>query len=163
MLLAFGLSVPAFAADDAPSDASLRQLLEVTESRKLFDSNMQQIDAMMESAIQKELAGRQLDAARQRAVDEFRSKAVALIQQDMSWETFEPSVLDIYRKSFTQEEIDGMLAFYRSEAGQAVIRKLPLVMQGSMQMVQERLAVVLPKLQALQRDLVASMQEQPAK
>lgn len=159
LLLAFGLSVPAFAADAAPSDASLRQLLEVTESRKLFDSSMQQVDAMMQSAMQQQLEGMQINATEQQAIDDFRGKVLAMLKQEMGWETLEPAVLDIYRKSFTQKEIDGLLVFYRSEVGQATIRKMPLVMQGSMQMVQARMSVVMPKLQALQQEFVAGMQQ----
>lgn len=37
-------------------------------------------------------------------------------------------MIGIYLQSFTQKDVDGMLRFYKSKAGQAVIAKMPVVM-----------------------------------
>lgn len=81
----------------------------------------------------------------------------ASVRELMRWEVLEPILIDIYRQSFTQSEIDGMLAFYRSEVGQAVIAKMPVVMQNSIQAMQARVAALMPKLQQLQRETVAQL------
>ena len=65
--------------------------------------------------------------------------------------------MGIYRNTFSQAEVDGMLGFYRSPAGQAVIAKMPLVMQNTMQSMQGRMAVMMPRIQELQRDTVARL------
>jgi len=70
----------------------------------------------------------------------------------MTWESFEPNVIDLYKKSFTQSEIDGMVQFYKSPAGKAVIAKMPVVMQNNMQLVQGRMKTLLPKIQQLQQE-----------
>lgn len=41
-------------------------------------------------------------------------------------------VVPIYEKHFSDEEIDAMLTFYRTPAGQSVVSKLPVIMQESM-------------------------------
>jgi hypothetical protein len=158
------LAGPASAAEEVPSDASLKQLLEVTQSRKLLDSSMAQLDGVLQSSMQKALQGQEADSGQQRILDGYRGKAVGLIRQEMGWETLEPEMLDIYRKSFSQKEVDGMLAFYRTEAGKAVIDKMPLVMQYSMQLVQERIGTLAPKLNALQQETLDKLREErPAK
>ena len=45
-------------------------------------------------------------------------------------------VIPVYDRNFTDEEIDGMLAFYSSAVGQKVLSKLPVVLQESMQVGQ---------------------------
>ena len=60
----------------------------------------------------------------------------------------------IYKQSFTQKEVNGMLDFYKSEPGQAVIAKMPLVMQNTMQAMQARMNTTFPKLQKLQQDAI---------
>lgn len=163
ILLACLAAAPAIAADAPASEASIRELLTVTQSEKLVDSTMGQIDSMMQNSMKQALAGQTLTADQQKIIDDMRAKMIALFKEDMKWETLEPMFVDIYKRSFTQKEIDGMLDFYRSEPGQAVIAKMPLVMRNSMQAMQGRMVAMLPKLQQLQRDAIAELRASQAK
>jgi hypothetical protein len=144
-------------ADEKPSEDSLRELIAVTGGKKLVDGVFGQVDAMMQKSTQEALAGRQVTADQQRILDDMRAKALALFKDTVGWETLEPMIIEIYAKTFTQQEIDGMLKFYKSESGQAVIAKLPLVMQHSMTLMQNRMQVLMPKLQELQQETVAEL------
>jgi hypothetical protein len=57
--------------------------------------------------------------------------------------------LQLYTSTLSQAEVDGMNAFYRSPAGQAVIAKMPLMMQSLMKVLMERMQVMMPKARAL--------------
>jgi hypothetical protein len=50
----------------------------------------------------------------------------------MSWEKMKPMYVQLYRDTFEQEEVDGLIAFYKSPAGQAYVTKMPLLMSKSM-------------------------------
>lgn len=163
ILLACLAAAPAIAADAPASEASIRELLTVTQSEKLVDSTMGQIDSMMQNSMKQALGGQTLTADQQKIIDDMRAKMIALFKEDMKWETLEPMFVDIYKRSFTQKEVDGMLDFYRSEPGQAVIAKMPLVMRNSMQAMQGRMVALLPKLQQLQRDAIAELRASQAK
>lgn len=154
---------PAVAAEPLASEASVRALLAVTQSEKLLDSTMGQIDAMMQRSMRQALAGQTLAADQQKIMDKMRARTIALFREDMKWETLEPMFIDIYKRSFTQKEIDGMLDFYRSEPGQAVIAKMPVVMQNTMQAMQERMAVMMPKILQLQQEAIAELKASRAK
>ena len=67
----------------------------------------------------------------------------------MQWSALEPRFIEIYQASFTQAEVDGMLAFYRSPAGQAVIAKMPGAMQRTMVVMQELMNGMMPRLREL--------------
>jgi hypothetical protein len=163
ILLAYLAMCPAIAAEAPASETSVRELLTITQSQKLVDGTMGQVDAMMQRSMKQALAGQTLTADQQRIMDNMRTKMIALFREDMKWETLEPMFIDIYKQSFTQQEVDGMLDFYRSEPGQAVIAKMPLVMQNTMQAMQGRMAVMLPKLQQLQQDAIAELKASRAK
>jgi uncharacterized protein len=149
---------PAFAAEVPPSEASIHELMDLTQSRKMLDSMMEQIDGVMQQSMQQALAGQKFSPEQQAIMDELRSSVIALFKQEMKWESLDPMLVDVYRKSFNQKEVDGMIAFYKSEPGQAVIAKMPLVMQHTMVAMQERMADIAPKLQQLQQDAIAKLQ-----
>jgi hypothetical protein len=153
----------ALAADTAPTDASIRELLEVTETRKLIDNMSGQLDAAMRDSMAQALGDTQLTDAQRQILDEMRQRIVALMTNEMSWARYEPLLFNVYRQSFTQAEVDGMLVFYRSDAGRAVIAKMPTVMQNTMQLVQQQMAQVMPKLQQIQQETVAKLEATKAK
>ena len=53
--------------------------------------------------------------------------------------------------------MEGILVFYRSDAGQAVIAKMPQVMQGTTQLTQTVLSTMMPKIQLLVRQSVEKL------
>jgi hypothetical protein len=55
-----------------------------------------------------------------------------------------------------------MLAFYKSPAGQAMIKKMPVVMQHSMQAMQQTLTPVMQKMQTIVQETVAEIEAEGA-
>lgn len=109
--------------------------------------------------MQQAMAGYTPTAEQQAVIDDMGQKMAALIKQEMRWEVIEPKMVDLYRQSFTEEEVAGMLAFYKTPAGQAVIKKMPLVMQRSIAMMQEIMSPMMPKMQAIVRDAMRTLKK----
>jgi hypothetical protein len=74
----------------------------------------------------------------------------------LNWDQLQPIYMRTYRDSFTQDEIDGVIKFYKSAAGQAYVKKLPLVMQNVMREMQGLMKPLQEKMLAIQKE---SMQE----
>jgi hypothetical protein len=87
----------------------------------------------------------------------MKNNMVALLQGDLAWEKLEPMYLRLYTESFTEEEVGGMLAFYKTPAGQAVINKMPVLMQKTMLEVQKMSSGLAPRMQEIQKDFAAEM------
>lgn len=134
------------------STASVEQLLEVTQSRNLMDSVYGSMEGMLRQMLAQNLAGRQVTPEQQRAMDLFITKYTALMRDEMGWDKMKPMYVQIYRDSFDQAEIDGLIAFYQSPAGQAFVRKMPLVMQKSMVLAQRQMQQVMPRMQQAIRE-----------
>jgi uncharacterized protein len=149
LIVALIATMPAFAQDQPASEASVRELMALTNSKALLDQMYAQVDGLMESSMKEAMGGRTGNEEQQRLAAELRSKIVALLREDMSWEDLEPVYLQLYTSTLSQAEVDGMNAFYRSPAGQAVIAKMPLMMQSLMKVLMERMQVMMPKARAL--------------
>ena len=93
----------------------------------------------------------------------MRANMAALISEDFSWNVMEPLYVKVYQETFSQSEIDGMVSFYSSPTGQAVVDKLPLAMQNAMSAMQERvMKTLVPKLQQMAQDTAARIKAQNA-
>lgn len=151
------LSFSALAQDVKPSEESLKKLLEVTEVRQLVGSVFAQMDGMMSQSIEQTIGDKVMTDAEKKAISTMRIKSVEIMQQELSWESLETFYLQIYRDTFTQEEIDGMLVFYASPAGKAMIKKMPLLMQKSMGEMQKRMGPLMQKLTKMHQETFAEL------
>ncbi len=80
------------------------------------------------------------------------------MKEVLDWNKLEPMYVRVYQKSFTQEEVDGLIAFYRTPAGQALINKMPVVMQNMMTEVQQMMHPMMQAMKRMQQEVVAEIQ-----
>lgn len=151
------LSASAVAANNAPaSDASIREMLELTNAQQIVASMKGQMNSLMSTAMQNATRGQPLTPEKQAIIDRMTAKMSAAAAEMLNWDQLLPIYMRTYRESFTQDEIDGVIKFYKSAAGQAYVKKLPLVMQNVMQEMQGFMKPLQEKMIAIQRE---SMQE----
>jgi uncharacterized protein len=164
ILIVLALLCPAlYAADAPPSDASLKQLLEVAQAHKILDSTMAEMDKMMANLYQQITAGQPASPETQKIFDKARADVVSMCKEELTWAKMEPLYMRIYRKSLSQSEVDGMIAFYKTPAGQAVINKMPLILQNTMAEVGQMMGPMMERAQRMQKELIAEMQAEKAK
>jgi len=154
---------PAFGQDSPPSEASIRQLLELSHADKLIDTLMNQMGRAVNSGIQAATRGKQLLPEDQKSIDDFQAKWQALFRQELSMDKLTPIYIKVYQKTFTQKEIDDVIAFYKTPSGQAMINKLPLVMQNTMAELKGQLDPLVQKVGALEQQMVAEIKAHHAK
>ena len=146
----------------SPSEESLRQLMVAMQSPKLLDSIQSQVDASLEAGMRAGIGDAKMTPNQRKIVDDVRAKVSALLHEELSWERFEPLLIDAYRQTFSQREVDGMLAFYRSEAGQAVISKMPRVMEITMKRTQDMVASMNPRIQRIVAEMAEAIKADAA-
>jgi hypothetical protein len=157
------LSPGSSGAGNPPSEASIKQLLEVAQAHKLIDSVMTQMDALMKQTIQQATNGQEIPPKVQKDIDKRQAEVAGFMKELLDWSKLEPMYVRIYQKTFTQQEVDGMIAFYKTPAGQAVISKMPAAMQNTMNEMQQMMAPVMQKMQRMQQDVVAEMKDESQK
>lgn len=145
------------AISTTPSDESLKELIQLCDASKMIDNMWVQVDGAMKGMIAQSTKGQQLNAQQQAAIDSFQSKYSTLMREELSWAKMEPMFLRIYKNSLSQAEIDGMIAFYKTPAGQAVIKKMPVLMQQIMAEMPAMVGPLMQKIQPLAQQLQADM------
>jgi hypothetical protein len=130
------------------SRESVETLLEVTRVESTMDTVYGMVEQTMRQGMQQSMQGKPITEEQQRVLDAVPGKFVTIMREEFNWQKMKPLYVDLYRDTFEQEEIDGLIAFYRSPAGQAFVNKMPVVMQKSIALSQSRLQTFLPKMKA---------------
>lgn len=164
LLLIGALTFPSLAVIAEPAtEASINELMAVTDTRKMVDALFPQMDQMMRASMQEAFGGRELTADERQAVDSMVSKLMNVTREELSWDKLQPLYVSIYQESFTQEEIEGIVAFYKTPAGAALVRKMPVVMQNSMKVMQQKMGPMMAKVQSAIQETVAEIQARQEK
>jgi uncharacterized protein len=150
----------AAAANNAPaSDASIREMLELTNSRQMLDSVKGQMTAMMNTTMQNATRSQTITPERQAVLDRMSAKISAVLADMLNWDDMLPMYLRTYRATFTQDEIDGVIKFYKSPAGKAYVKKMPVVMQNVMKEMPEFIKPVQEKMAAIQKESIQELKD----
>lgn len=146
MLLA-GLVFTSFAIAATPTTDSIDKLLTLMQTEKMAGSVFQNMDAIMKGSMDQAIP-KPVTPEMQQAIDKFRVGMLQTIKEELSWEKMHPVYVQIYQESFTQDDIDGLINFYASPAGQSFVEKMPIVMQKSMSLMQARMGPIMQRMQA---------------
>lgn len=140
------------AADAPPTEASIKHLLTTMHASKMLDSVWTQMDGALKSSIQQATGGQPLNDAQKAIVDDMGKQMVAIFRESMSWDKLEPIFIRVYQKSLSQHEVNSMATFYATPDGQAMLDKMPAIMQDAMLEMQAPMRDMMPKIQTLARD-----------
>lgn len=153
----FGVVLTAVAHAAPPSSASIDELLAVTKAESLLRSVAASSNAMMRQGIMESLKDVKISARDQATLDAMNAKFVRIMTDELAWEKMRPMYVQLYQETFTEEEIDGLLTFYKSPTGQALIEKMPLVTRNVMSMTQARLLPMMQKFREVTQQTLAQM------
>jgi uncharacterized protein len=81
----------------------------------------------------------------------------------LDWHKLEPMYIRVYQKTFTQSEVDNLIAMYQSPGGKALLNKMPVVLQNTMNEMQPIMQPIMQRIQRMQRDVVADIQAEKKK
>jgi len=94
------------------------------------------------------------EAQKQLAAD-FKDKVEAMVHATFSWQAMKPEYLKLYTDTYSESELDGIIAFYRSPVGQKMLNATPALMKASSAIAMGHMESVEPKL----RDLMDEYQK----
>ncbi|OQP73552.1 hypothetical protein IA54_013535 [Xanthomonas phaseoli pv. syngonii LMG 9055] len=162
LLLSALLAVAAPAAlAQAPSDADINRLLAASRAQTMLDTMLPQIEALQQQQFAQLTAQRQLDPDQQAQLQRIQERTRQTVRKALSWSELRPMYVDIYKRTFSREDVLAMAEFYESSAGQSLLDKTPALTQNLMAAIQQRM---LPLFADLQKDLETIVNEPaPAK
>ena len=135
-------------ASDVTKVQKVNELLMVMDADNMIDEIYTQMFSMMQS-MNKSLKLKDSEQAMNKM---FSDKMADMLKKELSWAKMKPGMISIYVKHYTEKEIDDMISFYESESGQSMLKKMPAVMKDSMQIGQQMVMSIIPKMNAMREE-----------
>ena len=128
-------------ADEASKSAKAEELLQLTYG----DAMMKMMEPMMNGMLAQ--MDKDMPAEQRAKAGEMQGKMMALVAVSLS--KAKPALAKVYADTYTEEEIDGILAFYKSPAGKALLQKMPEVMQRLMPVMIQMMGDLQPQMKTM--------------
>lgn len=153
LLVALVLCLPLTAhADDASRRAKAREMLQLLHTGQLLDQTMKRMMDQEAMATARNLVKNTVNPEDRAKLDDFQKKISQLMDSKMGWKALEPDYVNMYANNFTDEQLDAILAFYKSPAGVALVDKLPTLTSQAKQIAQAKMAAFRPLLKQMLDD-----------
>jgi hypothetical protein len=130
-----------------------REVLKYTEVRTMTDQVVAQVLQMQAS----QLAKVEIPAERKADEAALNAKINKELAEALNWEKLEAEYGKFLAETYTERELKAIVQFVRSDVGQSIIKKEPVIMGKLMVMTQARIQTVLPNIQKMTRDFAESV------
>jgi len=139
------------AAQDDGRRALAEELLNLMNMKDNSGAGLAMVKQMISgnSAMMKQNSARPDDMAAKISSDteKFFDKLAA----DLSWDKMKDDYITMYAETYTAYELKGIIAFYKSPAGQAFSKKQPELMKKGMELSRAR---IMPKILEMQGEMM---------
>ncbi|CAN5748957.1 hypothetical protein BH11PSE12_BH11PSE12_07740 [soil metagenome] len=159
LALLLSLVLPVASAATATAE-SVESLLEITKAKDLVDGTNANIESSMRQGMLAALADSKLSKLSEeqtKVIDLLPKKLLAAMQLEFNWEVLKPDFIRLYAETLSQDEVDGMIQFYKTPLGQALIAKMPLIQKRCLAITQARLSNAITKIQAAVASAIAEV------
>ena len=146
-------------ADEASKIAKVEEFFRLSRFQQTMGQLMQMVRQQTDARMIEQISGSQVPPGPREDLNRYQDEIYDLLDEAMGWEAMKAEYIRAYVDAFTEEELDGIVAFYRSPAGQSLVEKTPQLMARASQVTQQRMATIAPKLQELARRWRAHVEE----
>jgi hypothetical protein len=156
IFLALAFSLPLAArADDASRLAKAEEMIALAHVDRLTNQVM---DTLLQqtTAITTQQSGGSLTPEKKAALDDFQKKLIAVIEPQIGWKAVAPALAGIYAKTFTEDQMDAIIAFYKSPAGAALMDNMPEINKQANEVMQARILALQPQVRQMFADFQKS-------
>ena len=141
-------------AHAAASPESVERLLQLMQVQSQIEMVYSQTMPAAQNAMRQSLGSRADAAEAERAFNAAMPRVDAILREELSWAKLKPGFVAIYADTFTQQEVDGLIAFYEGPVGKALVAKTPQLTQRSFQMMQQRMGPTMQRVMQVAREEV---------
>jgi hypothetical protein len=144
-------------ADEASKTAKVKELFALTHIDRSLNQMRSSLQQQVQATAKNAPGTESMTPDKKKMQQEFVDNSMKVVDDNFGWPVLEPLYVKVYADTYTEAELDGILAFYKSPAGQAMLTKAPELSGGVMQIVHSRMGDFQPKMQALQELYVKAM------
>jgi hypothetical protein len=162
LLLVLVLCLPLVArADQASRRAKAAQLVVLLHTERMVQQASATILKQVSDAADNAIGPNATLESKARLADVEKIISL-LIDAQLGWKAMEPGITDLYAQTFTEQELDAIVAFYKSPAGIALLDKMPQINAQIEQLAHSRLVILQPQINQAFEDFRKTQAPPPA-
>jgi hypothetical protein len=131
-------------AQQRSKQQKIERILELTSPDTVVAEIVNQVDGMMKQI-------RPNPTPQQKARSQAALDKIAKISKERMLK-IRPELIKAYSEAFTDEELDGMLAFYETPAGRAFVTKIPAINNRLSALIQAEMNALGPEINKIAED-----------
>ncbi len=139
-----------------PTRESVDTLLAVTHTERVVQTMLDSMDRIFQGNVVAAVGGPLTDEQR-KTMEAMQARTMQIFRQIMTWDRLQPMYEQVYADTYSQDEVDGLIAFYRTPVGTSYIDKQGLVLQKSIAASQVLLKPMMEQLKAATSETVAAL------
>lgn len=124
-----------------------KEMLKLTDMQKMMDQMVAQVQQMLTN----QLKLQNIPEKDQEKVLQFQNTLTKKILDAMSWDKMEPEYIKLFSTVYTVEELKAIVDFYKSSAGQSMLKKQPMLIQKACRSPRLRYRVCFQNLKKWQK------------
>jgi hypothetical protein len=146
---------------DPAKAAAIEEMLALNHADQTIKTILDQYKMVLKSQLEEALArnGGADTSAFRSELETFEGRVFDLLADRLRWERLKPMFVSIYDGTLTLEEVQGINAFYKSPAGQALLAKQPALITQSIQKTQQLMVDTGPEVQKMAREFMEEMKK----
>jgi hypothetical protein len=135
---------------DPAKHAAIEELLSLMKVDQTIEQMLPQAQRMIAQAMESSLPAEVRDSQdKAKSVAELQNRVFDFMKERLTYANLKPDYVRLYDETFSAEEIAGILAFYKTPAGQAYVAKLPVLSAKSIELAQRMLTNLIPEVQKI--------------
>ena len=134
----------------ASHQAAIEKLMSVMQVQKQFEASLV---AGFEAGLGGSLE--QIKSLPQEQQDKFNNaivKVKAVLLEMMSWEKMKPDLVEVYGKTFSEQEAKDVIAHMETPVGQMIVSKQAGMVASVMQMTQAKTQAIMPQVMKIMQE-----------
>jgi len=96
-------------------------------------------------------------AGREALLERYQAQANAALDRSIGWSELKPQMVELYTRTFSQQELEELIRFYQSPLGAKVLQTMPMLTAESARLTQERVLQVAPEVNRLLNQMSAEL------
>src|ERR1700748_291309 len=144
-------------ADEASKRAKAEQLFMLLRMDTMMDQLMVGVKKQVQQITESMPGADQATPEQKKQITDFQQRVMDVVNQKIGWKALEPDFITLYASTYTEEELDGIVAFYKSPIGQKMIEKTPVLTAKSTQITQQKMSELQPQLNQMVQDFMKQM------
>lgn len=136
-------------ADDASKRAKVEEMLTLSKVDSISQQMLANVPARVKQAASRQVYVQSASTPEQKKITaDYLQQMGDIAQKGAQWSAVHPKLVELYLQAFTEPELDSIITFYKTPAGQTLVAKTPDLSGKTIGLLQDTVNTMEPEFKA---------------